>query len=81
MGGSCRASRSSAPTDKAVRRANLRRIGRLFRPYWAKLGVVTFLILVRLGPRRRPGVPAARGDLIRLHADGTASTWSSTCAC
>ncbi len=34
------------PADKAVRRANLRRIGRLFRPYWAKLSVVTVLILV-----------------------------------
>jgi len=37
------------PADKAVRRANLRRIGRLFRPYWAKLGVVTFLILLASG--------------------------------
>ncbi len=35
--------------DRAVRRANLRRIGRLFRPYWAKLGVVTFLILIASG--------------------------------
>ena len=34
------------PADKAVRRANLRRIGRLFRPYWAKLSVVTLLILL-----------------------------------
>ncbi len=33
------------PADKAVRQANLRRIGRLFRPYWAKLSVVTFLII------------------------------------
>ncbi len=33
------------PADKAVRQANLRRIGRLFRPYWAKLSVVTFLIV------------------------------------
>src|ERR1700742_3634271 len=37
------------PADKVVRRANLRRIGRLFRPYWAKLGVVTFLILFASG--------------------------------
>src|SRR5579872_454286 len=34
------------PADKAVRRANLRRIGRLFRPYWAPLSVVALLILV-----------------------------------
>ena len=33
------------PADKAVRQANLRRIGRLFRPYWAKLSVVTLLII------------------------------------
>jgi len=33
------------PADKAVRRANLRRIGRLFRPYWAKLSVVSVLII------------------------------------
>jgi ATP-binding cassette, subfamily B, bacterial len=37
------------PADKAVRKANLRRIGRLFRPYWAKLSVVTFLILLASG--------------------------------
>ena len=35
--------------DRAVRRANLRRIGRLFRPYWSKLGIVTFLILIASG--------------------------------
>ena len=33
------------PADKAVRRANLRRIGRLFRGYWPKLSVVTVLIV------------------------------------
>jgi ATP-binding cassette subfamily B protein len=33
------------PADKAVRRANLRRIGRLFRPYWFKLTIVTGLIV------------------------------------
>ena len=32
--------------DKEVRRANLRRIGTLFRGYWGKLSVVTLLILV-----------------------------------
>jgi ATP-binding cassette, subfamily B, bacterial len=37
------------PADKAVRKANLRRIGRLFRPYWAKLSVVTLLILFASG--------------------------------
>jgi ATP-binding cassette subfamily B protein len=35
--------------DKAVRRANLRRIGKLFRGYWGKLTVVTLLILVASG--------------------------------
>jgi ATP-binding cassette, subfamily B, bacterial len=37
------------PADKAVRRANLRRIGRLFRPYWRKLSVVAFLIILASG--------------------------------
>ncbi|HEY3922635.1 MAG TPA: ABC transporter ATP-binding protein [Gaiellaceae bacterium] len=37
------------PADKDVRRANLRRIARLFRPYWAKLSVVTVLILIASG--------------------------------
>ena len=33
------------PSDPAVRKANLRRIGGLFRPYKSKLGIVTALIL------------------------------------
>ena len=37
------------PSDPAVRRANLRRIGHLFRPYWRKLLVVTGLILLASG--------------------------------
>jgi hypothetical protein len=34
------------PEDPAVRRANLRRIIRLFRPYGARLGLVSGLIVV-----------------------------------
>ena len=34
------------PADKAVRRANLRRIGRLFRPYRVRLAAVCGLIFV-----------------------------------
>ena len=34
------------PADKAVRRANLRRIARLFRPYRVRLAAVCALILV-----------------------------------
>src|SRR5713101_1584328 len=37
------------PPDKAVRRANLRRIGLLFRPYTRKLSVVALLIVVSSG--------------------------------
>jgi ATP-binding cassette subfamily B protein len=37
------------PADKAVRRANARRIGRLFRGYWGKLSIVTALILIASG--------------------------------
>src|SRR5260221_10502974 len=34
------------PADKAVRRATLRRVARLFRPYRLRLGALLFLILV-----------------------------------
>jgi ATP-binding cassette, subfamily B, bacterial len=34
------------PADPAIRRANLRRIGRLFAPYKLRLGAVLFLIVV-----------------------------------
>jgi ATP-binding cassette subfamily B protein len=37
------------PADPAVRRAHLRRIGRLFGPYWRKLGIVTALIVIASG--------------------------------
>ncbi|HZQ04372.1 MAG TPA: ABC transporter ATP-binding protein, partial [Gaiellaceae bacterium] len=37
------------PTDPAVRRAHGRRIVALFRPYWAKLATVTFLIVLSSG--------------------------------
>ena len=39
------------PADKAVRRANARRIGRLFRGYWGKLSIVT--VLIRNRPVKR----------------------------
>src|SRR5881628_3973169 len=34
------------PADRAVRRANLRRVSGLFRPYWLKLGSVLVLIAI-----------------------------------
>src|SRR3989442_7718880 len=37
------------PNDPAVRRANLRRIGRLFAPYKLRLGGVLLLIVVSAG--------------------------------
>ena len=37
---------AARPPDRAVRRANLRRVGRLFRPYRRRLSVVLGLILV-----------------------------------
>ncbi len=37
------------PADPAVRRANLRRIIRLFRPYKARLGLVSLLIVISAG--------------------------------
>ncbi len=46
FGGFAPGQKPERTADKAVRRANLRRIGSLFRGYWGKLSVVTFLILV-----------------------------------
>jgi len=37
------------PTDPEVRRANLRRIGPLFKPYWRRLSVLLGLIVVSAG--------------------------------
>src|SRR5256886_16579143 len=37
------------PTDPEVRRANLRRIGELFRPYWRRLSGLLGLIVVSAG--------------------------------
>src|SRR5437867_8085525 len=37
------------PTDPEVRRANLRRIGQLFRPYWRRLSGLLGLIVVSAG--------------------------------
>ncbi|MBV8598263.1 MAG: ABC transporter ATP-binding protein [Actinobacteria bacterium] len=41
--------RPERPADPAVRRAHGRRIVRLFRPYWPKLSLVSFLIVVSSG--------------------------------
>src|ERR1700759_5400192 len=46
MGGFAPREKVERPADKAVRRGNLRRIGRLFRGYWAKLSIVGVLIVV-----------------------------------
>src|SRR5215475_12743869 len=37
------------PSDPEVRRANLRRIGRLFKPYWRRLSVLLLLIVLSAG--------------------------------
>src|SRR6478736_10208553 len=46
MGGFAPREKVERPADKAVRQANLRRIGSLFRGYWGKLSVVTVLIVI-----------------------------------
>src|SRR5919198_759149 len=38
--------RVERPADRGVRRANLRRVGGLFRPYWPRLGAVLVLIAI-----------------------------------
>src|SRR5579885_3684765 len=37
------------PADPALRRANMRRIGPLFKPYWRRLSVLLGLIVVSAG--------------------------------
>ena len=59
-----RASRPTGPADPAVRRANLRRIVRLFRPYRLRLTGGPGADPVLLRGRRHPGLPAGR-DLRR----------------
>src|SRR5262249_22922490 len=58
------------PADPAVRRANLKRIARLFRPYRIRLTVVLALILVSAALR---GVPALllRGVLQAIQDNDT----------
>src|SRR4051794_1541056 len=46
MGGWGPREKVERPADKAVRRANLRRVAGLFRGYWGKLSVVTVLIVI-----------------------------------
>ena len=45
-----------------MRRAHLRRIGRLFRPYTGKLSVVTLLILCGIAGRVRAPEALGRRD-------------------
>ena len=59
-GRSTRASAPERPADPEVRRANLRRIAGLFRPYRLRLGVVLGADLPLGAARHRLAVPAAR---------------------
>src|SRR2546425_3375553 len=52
---------SERSADQAVRRANMRRIGRLFAPYRLRLGGVLLLIVVSAGLRVVPPLLLQRG--------------------
>jgi len=58
------------PADPEVRRANMRRIGRLFKPYWQRLSALLGLIVV-LGFFPQPALDAVNPTVTTLlqHVD------------
>src|SRR5581483_6208958 len=58
------------PADPAVRRANLRRIGPLFKPYWRRLSGLLALIVV-------PAFLLRRVLNAIVHHDKTAISWNA----
>ncbi|MFL5942826.1 MAG: ABC transporter ATP-binding protein [Gaiellaceae bacterium] len=58
------------PADPEVRRANLRRIGRLFRPYWQRLSLLLGLIVLSAGLGVLPAF-LLRNVLVAIQAQDT----------
>ena len=58
------------PADPEVRRANMRRIGRLFKPYWRRLSVLLGLIVVSAGLGVLPAF-LLRNVLVAIEAHDT----------
>src|SRR5256885_9071166 len=65
------------PADPAVRRANLRRIGPLFRPYKLRLGVVLLLIVVSAGLGVVPAFLLKHGLEAIARNDTTSLSWNA----
>ncbi len=65
------------PSDPAVRRANLRRIGPLFRPYRLRLGAVLALIVVSAGVGVLPAFLLKRVLEAIGRNDTTALSWNA----
>ena len=65
------------PEDPAVRRANLRRIGRLFAPYRVRLGAVLLLIVVSAALGVAPAFLLKRALEAIAHNDTTALSFNA----
>jgi len=65
------------PADPAVRRANMRRIGTLFKPYWRRLSVLLGLIVVSAGLGVVPAFLLRRVLLAMLHHDTRAISFAA----
>src|SRR5487761_389833 len=65
------------PTDPAVRRANLRRIGPLFKPYWRRLSRLLGLIVVSAALGVVPAFLLRRVLNAIYHHDNAAISWNA----
>jgi ATP-binding cassette subfamily B protein len=65
------------PSDPAVRRANLRRIGPLFKPYWRRLSGLLALIVVSAGLGVVPAFLLRRVLNAIVHGDRAAISWNA----
>ena len=65
------------PADPAVRRANLRRIGPLFKPYWRRLSGLLALIVVSAALGVVPAFLLRRVLNAIVHGDKAAISWNA----
>src|SRR5437660_4189976 len=65
------------PADPAVRRANLRRIGPLFTPYWRRLSGLLGLIVLTAGLGVVPAFLLRRVLNAMVHHDKAAISWNA----
>src|SRR5262245_49381406 len=65
------------PADPAVRRANLRRIGPLFMPYWRRLSGLLALIVLTAGLGVIPAFLLRRVLVAIVNHDDAAISWNA----